>query len=222
MALTAIQSSQDQKFAILSDSLSCLSALKNYNTIDPRINTLKTLTHLLTLEKKSIVFVWIPSHVGIDGNEMADELAKQSLSSETIDKIKLPHSDLKPKIKQLSYSKWNKDWSKEKENKLYQIQPKIIKQPSHQLNRKDSVVFTRLRIGHSALTHSYILTQDEKPFCISCNEDLTIKHILTKCMEFKNIRTKYYKCTNMKSIFDIIEPKKILSFLKEINLFKKI
>ena len=222
MALTAIHSSEDTNFAIFSDSLSCLTALKNYDTLDPRIIRLKTLTHSLTLTGKTIIFVWIPGHVGLDGNDMADELAKQSLTSEEIHNIKLPHSDYKPKIKQYLFSKWNADWSKEKQNKLFKIQPTLKKQPPLQLNRKDSVVFTRLRIGHSALTHSYILTQDEKPFCISCNADLTIKHILTECIEFSNTRKKHFKCTDIKNIFDIVEPKKILNFLKEINLYKKI
>ena len=79
------------------------------------------------------------------------------------------------------------------------------------------MVLTRLRIGHSALTHRYILSQDDKPFCVSCNTDLTIKHILVNCTEFNDTRKKHFKCTNMKNIFDIIDPKKILSFLKEIK-----
>ena len=222
MALTAIQSSEDSHFVILSDSLSCLMALQNHDTLDPRIIKLKNLVHSLTLTGKHVVFAWIPSHVGLDGNEMADELAKQSLDSQEIHNIKLPHSDYKPKIKQLILSKWDTNWSKEHENKLHKIQPKLKKRTPHHLNRKDSVVLTRLRIGHSALTHRYILSQDDKPFCVSCNTDLTIKHILTNCIEFDDTRKKYYKCTNMKNIFDIIDPRKILSFLKEINLYKKI
>ena len=101
MALTAIHPSEDTNFVIFSDSLSCLTALKNYDTLDPRIIKLKTLAHSLTLAGKTIIFVWIPSHVGLDGNDMADELAKQSLTSEEIHNIKLPHSDYKPKIKHL-------------------------------------------------------------------------------------------------------------------------
>ena len=222
MALKAIQSSEAPKFVIFSDSLSCLLAMKNYDTLDPRIVKLKSLVHSLTSTGKSVVFTWIPSHVGIDGNDMADELAKQSLSSEEISDIKLPHSDFKPKIKQLIFSKWDDNWSKEINNKLYKIKPNLKKQIRPQLNRKDSVILTRLRIGHSALTHNYILSQDDKPFCISCNVDLTIKHILTSCTEFNDTRRKYYKSNNIKHIFDIVTPKKILDFLKEINLYKKI
>ena len=222
MALKTIQTSEASKFVIFSDSLSCLLALKNYNTLDPRIVKLKTLAHSLTSTGKSVTFAWIPSHVGLDGNEMADELAKQSLTSEEISDIKLPHSDYKPKIKQFIFSEWDDNWSMETSNKLHKIQPKLKKQIRPQLSRRDSVILTRLRIGHSALTHNYILSQDDKPFCISCNVDLTIKHILTNCTEFDDTRKKYYKSTNIKHIFDIVNPKKILNFLKEINLYKKI
>ena len=91
MALTAIQSSEDSHFVIFSDSLSCLMALQNYDTLDPRIIKLKNLVHSLTLTGKHVVFAWIPSHIGLDGNEMANELAKQSLTPQGIlNNIKLP------------------------------------------------------------------------------------------------------------------------------------
>ena len=60
MTLTAIQSSKNSKFVIFSDSPLCLTALKNYNTLDPRVNTLKILTHSFTLEKNINNF-WVDS-----------------------------------------------------------------------------------------------------------------------------------------------------------------
>ena len=222
MALSTINESEDSSFVIFTDSLSCLLALKDLNTLDPRILKIKLEIHSLTLKGKSVTLAWIPSHVGIDGNDMADEFAKESLLSPHIDPIKIPSSDYRPKIKQLIKSKWETDWSKETNNKLYKIQPKLTPRQTLDLNRKDSVIYTRLKIGHSALTHRFLLSQDDKPFCISCNTDQSIKHILSECLEFSHIRKKYYRSNKIKDIFSIIEPKKILNFLKEINLYNKL
>ncbi|UYV74311.1 hypothetical protein LAZ67_11002979 [Cordylochernes scorpioides] len=61
---------------IYSDSRSALEAIQKGNTgITQKIHSL--LTQLEILEKNCIL-QWIPAHVGIEGNEMADELAKEA------------------------------------------------------------------------------------------------------------------------------------------------
>lgn len=45
-------------------------------------------------KEKKIELVWIPSHVGIPGNEEVDQLAKDSLKIHDIEPIKIPYNDL--------------------------------------------------------------------------------------------------------------------------------
>ena len=45
-------------------------------------------------------------------------------------------------------------------NKLYNIQPPIHTQPLCNLRRRDEILIHRLRIGHTHLTHSYLLKQE--------------------------------------------------------------
>ena len=33
-------------------------------------------------------------------------------------------------------------------------------------------------VGHTRITHSYILKNEQAPFCIPCNELFTVKHFL--------------------------------------------
>ena len=38
----------------------------------------------------------------------------------------------------------------------------------------------RLRIGHTRLTHSYLIEHTDPPKCANCNQLLSVKHILTE------------------------------------------
>ena len=64
--------------------------------------------------------MWIPSHIGIQGNEIADSLAKEALNLQIDNRLtpKLPYSDFRPKIKEYTFSLWKKEWKNETKNKL--------------------------------------------------------------------------------------------------------
>ena len=62
-------------FIIFSDSLSVLKAMNHTISKNPQIRKLLEKCHEL-LVNKEIVLCWIPSHMGIQGNEMVDQQAK--------------------------------------------------------------------------------------------------------------------------------------------------
>ena len=67
--------------------------------------------------------------------------------------------------------------------------PLIGEQPSaYRSVRRDEVVLSRLRLGHSYLTHSYLLKGEPPPECVTCNCRLTISHILVDCIEYDFFR----------------------------------
>ena len=55
------------------------------------------------------------------------------------------------------------------------------------------MVLTRLRIGHTRLTHSYLHEREDQPLCISCNEPFTRKHFLIDCIEFSHVRRQFFQ-----------------------------
>jgi len=59
------------------------------------------------------------------------------------------------------------------------------------LSRYDSVLINRLRIGHTRLTHSYLLKGENQPECQICHSPLTVKHILIDCICFSAARQRY-------------------------------
>ena len=138
-------------------------------------------------------------------------------------KFEIPFNNFKPFINTYILSEWQKSWDTATFNKLHAIKPVIRNNPSAIRNiRREDVVITRLRIGHTRFTHSYLLNREEQPFCIVCNQYITVNHILTDCIDFSEDRNRYFQVTDLKQLFQDVSVDSILSFLKDINLFNKL
>ena len=94
----------NNKFIIFSDSLSVLKAMNHTSSKNPQIQKLLEKCHEL-LAYKEIALCWIPSHIGIQGNEMVDKQAKASLSLEPTS-FKIPFSNFKPSINKYILEEW--------------------------------------------------------------------------------------------------------------------
>ena len=80
LALDRIREQNISKCIVFSDSLSCLQAIQNRKLENPLV--LEFLERFDTLKRsgKDIILCWLPSHVGIRGNERAGAAAKVSLN----------------------------------------------------------------------------------------------------------------------------------------------
>ena len=222
LALDAITESNDDHFIIFSDSLSVLLSLKNKKMDNPLILKLLQKLHNLSCAHKTVHFCWIPSHIGILGNEAADVAAKESLSKDII-ASQVPYTDLKPHINSFIANRWQERWSSCPDNKLFKIKPTLGVWPSGFRNsRKEEVVLFRLRIGHTYFSHSYILRQEDPPECTACQEIYSVRHVLIDCIDLGLVRPRFYTVQDMKTLFDTVSVDRILSFIKEVNLFDKI
>jgi ribonuclease HI len=220
LTLLECSANDQQQFLIATDSLSSLQAIGNFNIKHPYV--FKILEKCTLLHKKGIylVMAWCPSHVGVMGNERADLLAKEALSFTTCT-IRIPSSDFKPITHEFFKEKWQEQWSSEQENKLYCIQPTLGKwAKSSREIRREEIVLARARIGHSHLTHGYLLRREIPPVCMrSCQSILSVKHIFIECVDFDILRRRFFNVSSMKQLFEEVNPSKILSYLKEIGLF---
>ena len=79
-----------------------------------------------------------------------------------ISNTKIPYTDLRPLINKFILKKWQKSWDDQTQNKLHHIQDTIGEWPaSYRRNRK--VIISRLRIGHTHITHSHLLKGEDSP-----------------------------------------------------------
>ena len=84
----------------------------------------------------------------------------------------------------------------------------------------DQSVFNRCRIGRSRLSHEFLLKGEPPPECIPCNCLLTIKHLLIECVDFNDVRQRFYQVPSLQDLFKTVKPEVILEFLKVAALYR--
>ena len=57
--------------------------------------------------------------------------------------------------------------------------------------RKWETVLCRLRIGHTRLTHGFLMSGSNPPDCDDCLVPLTVRHIICECPKFVSLRNQY-------------------------------
>ena len=136
--------------------------------------------------------------------------------------------DIQSCIKSKIWLKWQKEWEDvPATNKLRSIKKCVNSwQSSIQKKRYLEVLLSRLRIGHTKLTHGYLMSSPHgsPPMCEVCQCQISIKHIFIDCPKYHQHR-QLFKENNLESI--LAENRNfsfsnILYFLKQINLLNKI
>ena len=173
----------------------------------------------------TVKFSWIPSHVGIRGNERADSEARAGLLKEEPVHVKIPYTDYIPVARKYIMNEWQNEWNRCKDDRLGEIMPILCPFYTNSLNRRDEVVIQRIRIGHTRLTQSYKMEDPLKrrPQCPFCNlDEIAVKHLLIECPHFTTIRLNYYSVQNMRDLFESVPFRSIIGFLKEARLYELI
>ena len=137
--------------------------------------------------------------------------------------IKAPYSDFRTQICKYVESFFQTKWDACVINKLHEIKENFLSSLKiYSTYRKEDIILTRLRIGHTRLTHRHYLANEDVPECIPCDRPLTVKHILIECIDTAETREQYFNCPDLKKLFNSVAGDTILAFLSEVNLMHKI
>lgn len=218
------QEHQTRRYAIYTDSLSSLQTISN---IYPKNNNVQKIQHLITqLQQRDnveVILVWVPSHIGIAGNEAADAAAKDASLTAELQDEPIHTDDLISLTTQNITKQWKEEWTNTINNKL-----RAIKNTTNSwipdLKRKDQIIINRLRIGHTRITDTYRLQRTAPPQCERCNTTLTVEHLIIVCTKYQNIRnTLDIPPTLHEALKDNIQTiNKIIKYVTKTNLTNKI
>ena len=194
---------------ILWERLSALTTIKNlsdHNRQDIIHSKNREYTQLCE-HNNTISLVWVPSHIGLPGNEKADQAAKIGLTH----KHKINTTYSKTKIKSLinviinyKYNKkYQENWN---HTDYYKIQPnKVNKVRNFHHFRKVDTTITRLRLNN-ARNNTYLHKIGKKPnnLCNYCNTPDTIQHNIYECKQYYKHRAELLSNTNQVSQFNTL------------------
>ena len=137
---------------------------------------------------------WVLAYIGIPQNEIADEAAKIAAESDSsVSNSRVHYKDYYPVFKRKVHEEWEESWRDLTNNKLRSIKDTVnVWSSSQRKNRREEVLLCRLRIGHTKLTHGWLMDGTQQPRCQNCNEPLTVKHLLVGCVHLNRVRTRIY------------------------------
>jgi len=168
------------KIVLLTDSLSALQALRAPSA-DQLTENLKVNLSLLQQSRRTVL-QWIPAHVGIPGNEKADQLAKEG------SRMQQPNTSMTyNEARTLIKAKQRTRWSDETDGYSR------LKDSIHQLERRGQVIIYRLRTGHCRLNqHMRKLGLRTSANCECGLEEQSPKHILQTCPKMTTSRQHFW------------------------------
>lgn len=178
------------RVTIISESKSVLDVLSNYRnkTNNYIIFYIRALVEEAKFRNTQILFIWIPSHCGIRGNETADRLAKRAIREGSETNFKIPYSDLfyipKSHLND-NFDRYIKRSSRDKG--IYYFQNFYVKNNKpwfydSQLSRRSIATLNRLRSNHFNINQSLFrknLINDPSCLCGVPCQDLV--HIIYNC-----------------------------------------
>ena len=190
-ALQWIEKRASTDVTIFSDSQSSLTALQDRSNAHPLV--VSSHRHLKTINDagRTVTFVWVKAHVGIDGNEEADEAAKEAaLSRQRMVYDLFPISYVKHHVKKSSLEAWEAEYgSAEQGSWTRSIFPSLKDIVTFRTSVDLSFEVTQFLTGHGyhrQYLHRFKL--HPSPNCPCGLGEQTVQHLLDDCPRYGNER----------------------------------
>jgi len=149
--------------------------------------------------------VWLPSHIGIKGNELADSLANTATAKPDIDvNIGLELSEARHIV-----TKWQHFWNHETTGSHYRSLEKTVSTKVKYLHpsRHTEVIITKLRLGKCCINaYLHQIDKHQDGLCQHCYKPETVTHFLTECCNNATcsaVRAKIYYYINKSKVIKL-------------------
>ncbi|KAL8574697.1 hypothetical protein ACOMHN_055762 [Nucella lapillus] len=169
---------------ILTDSKSSLQGLisgRTKNRQDFQVE-ISFLTHQILYKGTYLTLMWLPSHTGIKGNELADKAAKRATEDGTHVTLQLSTLEMKNKIRQTANNIRNDTLKTHCTEHGWVFIPMPKTSPRLTLPRKNQKLLRRIRTGHHRSTSQNITCQ--------CGKEATLQNIFSDCPSLNSSTTK--------------------------------
>ena len=177
------------KALICSDSQSALRAIAAHKSEHCVLVEISELLVKVSHIGCTCIFLWIPGHCGIAGNVRADHWAKRAHTKPVMTHINVSYREFLPRIRERVAERFANLWQEYRDTFLKEIKPIAgLWSSSIRTNRREEIVLARLRLGHTVLTHSYIIDRLAPPLCPSCQLPQTVPHVLLDCQKYRRQR----------------------------------
>ena len=167
--------------------------------------------------KKKIMFVWCPSHIGIENNEKVDKMAKEGRNEGRQVSTMLTSKEARNILKSTSILKWKNELeaiSQISNNNYFKLSNEDIKlnanwfkKFSQKPTRKTITIINRIRCNHHRTnSHLHKLSIIPEPKCKCGYEEEDLNHMIFSCPINKEITdtfTKFIQTKGIQAPYDI-------------------
>ncbi|KAJ5159350.1 uncharacterized protein N7500_009001 [Penicillium coprophilum] len=214
IANTRHNKGQAREVIIFSDSQAAIRAVQNPQRPSGQHVLTSIYNHVRTIRSRSqqnptnITIRWIPAHVGVDGNEFADEEAKgaallgagmgTATGSGTGEPIIRLAAAAKRAVRQRIRERWEKQWERERTSaptkRLVQAPNKKTLRLYEGLSKPQCAILIQMRTMRIGLRHFLFKIKAAETDRCNCDEgSQTPRHILMQCPKYAIPRTKLWE-----------------------------
>jgi ribonuclease HI len=186
-----------KKIWIFSDSQAAIKRLQNTSLKAGLyyIQSIKKWAEKFKNKSIQLQLEWVPGHMNILGNELADKAAKKATELQKVtSESYISLAFIRKKIKESALNDWTKAWmeSKRKGKHYSQFECKPKWKPL-KIKEKKKIwsAFMQLKLGHGYFkSYLYRLSEYNSEKCIECNTKENPEHLLLHCRRYSQIRGK--------------------------------